>query len=285
MASTLTVAGGQAPGNRLRAAPVIYGPPEDLTSERPDTGRVKQDPDQQTGTEMNSLLDSAVAAHGGLGRWNQIKSITVDASITGAFWHIKGKGDALTDVRIEVDTTRERLTTDFASEDKRSVFEPHRVVVQRRDGALIETRDNPERSFDGHQFETPWDDIHLAYFTGEALWTYLNTPFLYTWPGFVTEEIDPIEVGGETWRRLKVTFPDHIETHTRQQISCFGPDGLLRRHDFAIDILGGVPSQLYATDYRDVNGIIIPATRRAYAEQGDDQIVMVAIDMNKITIR
>jgi hypothetical protein len=40
----------------------------------------------------------------------------------------------------------------------------------------------------------------------------------------------PIEVDGETWRRLKVTFPDHIKSHTRQQISCFGPDGLLRRH-------------------------------------------------------
>ena len=235
---------------------------------------------------MNDLLKAAVAAHGALDRWNRVQSITVDASITGAFWHLKGKGDALNDVRFVVDTTRERLTMDFAGQDKRSVFEPHRVVMQRRDGALTGARDDPERSFDGHQLETPWDDIHLAYFTGEALWTYLNTPFLYTWPGFATEEIAPIEAGGETWRRLKVTFPDHIKTHTRQQISCFGPDGLLRRHDFTIDILGAATeSQLYATDYRDVDGIIIPTTRRAYASEGDDQLVMVAIDMGKITIR
>jgi hypothetical protein len=58
---------------------------------------------------MNSLLESAVAAHGGLDRWNQIKSITFDASIAGAFWHVKGKGDALKDVRLEVDTTRLHL--------------------------------------------------------------------------------------------------------------------------------------------------------------------------------
>jgi hypothetical protein len=234
---------------------------------------------------MNPLLESAVAAHGGLDRWNQITSITIDASITGAFWAVKGKGDALRDVRFEVDTTRERLTMDFPGEDKRSVYEPGRVVLQHSDGTLIDARDNPERSFDGHQFETPWDDIHLAYFTGEALWTYLTMPFLATWPGFVTEEIAPIEAGGETWRRLKVTFPDHIETHSREQVFCFGPDGLLRRHDFAIDILGGVPSQLNATGYRDVDGIIIPATRRAYAPEGDGQLVMVAIDMDKITIR
>jgi hypothetical protein len=235
---------------------------------------------------MNDLLESAVAAHGGLDRWNQVKSITVDASITGAFWHLKGQDDALKDVRFEVDTTRERLAMEFAGQDKRSVFEPHRVVLQRRDGAPIAARDDPEKSFAGHQLDTPWDDLHLAYFTGEALWTYLNTPFLYTWPGFATEEIAPIEVDGETWRRLKVTFPDHVKSHTRQQISCFGPDGLLRRHDFTIDIVGGTAeSLLYATGYRDVDGIVIPATRRAYVSEGDDQFVMVAIDMGEIIIR
>ena len=38
---------------------------------------------------MNDLLDTAVAAHGGLDRWNQVKSITVDASITGALLALK----------------------------------------------------------------------------------------------------------------------------------------------------------------------------------------------------
>jgi hypothetical protein len=233
---------------------------------------------------MNDLLDSAVAAHGGLDRWNQVNSITVDASITGAFWHLKGQGDALKDVRLAVETKRQLVTIEFKGQGRRSVFEPHRVVMRASDGALIDARDDPERSFDGQQFETPWDDIQLAYFVSEAQWTYLNTPFLYTWPGFVTEEITPIEADGETWRRLKVTFPDHIKTHTREQISCFGPDGLLRRHDFTIDILGGVPSSLYATGYRDADGIIVPSTRRAYAQEGDNQVVMVAIDIGKITI-
>jgi hypothetical protein len=237
---------------------------------------------------MSELLENAVAAHGGLDRWNAIKSITVDASITGALFHAKSQPDALKNVHLEVDTTRELLTVDFVGQDKRAVFEPGRVAVQRRDGTLTGARDDPESSFDGHGFDTPWDDIHLAYFTGEAMWTYLSTPFLYTWPGFVTEEIAPIEVDGETWRRLKVTFSDHIKSHTRQQISCFGPDGLLRRHDFTIDILAGAPGMLYATGYRDVDGIIIPTTRRGYAWQGDYQLVpeplLVAIDMGEITI-
>jgi hypothetical protein len=234
---------------------------------------------------MNDLLASAVAAHGGLDRWNQVRSITFDASITGAFWYLKGQGDALREIRLEVDTTQQLVTIEFAGQDKRAVFEPHRVVVQRANGTLIEARDDPERSFDGHQFQTPWDDIHLAYFVGEAQWTYVNMPFLATRPGFVSKEIAPIEVDGETWRRLEVTFPDHIKSHSRQQIFCFGPDGLLRRHDFAIDLLGGVPSQLDATGYRDVDGIILPTTRRAYDQLSPDHPLMVAIDMSEITLR
>jgi hypothetical protein len=235
---------------------------------------------------MHDLLESAVAAHGGLDRWNKVKSITVDASITGGFWSFKNQADALKQIRFEADTARERLTMDFIGQDKRSVFEPARVEMRRNSGELIEARDDPEKSFDGQQFETPWDDLHLAYFTGEALWTYLNTPFLCADTRFATEEIEPVDVDGQTWRRLKVTFPDYIKTHTREQIFCFGPDGLLRRHDFAIDILGGVPSQLYASGYRDVDGIIIPTTRRAW--RGDNRIrdfLMIAIDMGEITIR
>lgn len=234
---------------------------------------------------MNDLLETALAAHGGLDRWDKITSITVSASITGAFWFVKHQGDALHNVRFEVDTTRQRLTMDFVGQDKRSVFEPDRVEMQRGNGELIIARDDPERSFDDQQFESPWDDLDLAYFTGEALWTYLNTPFAYTGPGFATEEIDPIEIDGEAWRRLQVTFPDQIKTHSRRQISCFGPDGLIRRHDFSIDLLGGAPSQLLATDYRDVDGIVIPTTRRAYGDELGPGQPMVAIDMGEITVR
>ena len=238
---------------------------------------------------MNDLLENAIAAHGGIDRWSQVTAITVNASVTGALFHVKGKPDALKDVRFEADTKRQRLIMDYVGQDKRSVFEPSRVVIQRRDGELIDARDEPEGSFGGHQLETPWDDIHLAYFTGEALWTYLNVPFLYSWPGFTTEEITPIEVDGETWRRLTVTFPEHVKSHTREQISCLGPDGLLRRHDFTIDILGGATGMLYATDSRNVDGIIIPTTRRGYAWQGDYQRIpeplLVAIDMGEVTMR
>jgi hypothetical protein len=234
---------------------------------------------------VNDLLADVLAAHGGLDRWNRIRAIRVDAAITGAFWEVKGKADAVKDVHFEVDTTRQRMTMDFAGQNRRSIFEPDRVVLQQDDGTLVDARDDPERSFDGHRVQTPWDDLHLAYFTGEALWTYLNAPFVFARRGFVCDEIAPIEADGETWRRLSVTFPGHIKSHTREQVFCFGPDGLLRRHDFTIDIVDpDTEAQLHAAGYRDVDGIVIPATRRAYTTVGEDRTVLVAIDMAGITV-
>jgi hypothetical protein len=237
---------------------------------------------------MNDLLQTAVNAHGGLKRWNQVKAIRVAASITGAIWFVKGQGDYLKNIVMTADTTRERMVTDFPGQDKRFVFEPDRIVMEKQDGTAIQSRDNPEASFAGQLRETPWDDIQVAFFQGEALWTYLNTPFLYTHDGFVTEEMEPIQVEGETWRRLRITFPDSVKSHTRVQISCFGPDGLLRRHDYTVDILGGATGLNYASDYRDVDGIIVPTRRRIYAWEGDYQPVMepllVKIDMGEITV-
>ncbi len=152
---------------------------------------------------MNELLSLAVKAHGGLDRWNKVKSLEVPASITGAIWFVKSQGDYLKDIVMTVDTTKERLVTDFPGQDKRFLFEPQRIVIEKTDGTPIEKRDNPEASFAGQVRDSPWDPIHVAYFQGEALWTYLNIPFLYTHEGFVTEEISPIHVDGETWRRLK----------------------------------------------------------------------------------
>src|SRR5579863_8551043 len=164
---------------------------------------------------MSSLLELAVKAHGGLERWYNVKSLKVAASITGAIWFVKSKGDALKNIVMTVDTKVERLVTDFPGQDKRSIFEPDRIVMEHVDGTPIESRHDPEESFKGQQRETPWDDIHVAYFCGEALWTYLNTPFLYTHEGFRTEEIPSIQADGETWRRLKVTFPDYVKSHTQ----------------------------------------------------------------------
>lgn len=48
-----------------------------------------------------------------------------------------------------------------------------------------------------------------------------------------------------------------------------GPDGSLRRHEDALDVLGGTAGLNYADDDRTVDGIVVPVTRRVYAADAD----------------
>ncbi len=237
---------------------------------------------------MNDLLQFAVDAHGGLDRWNALQSLRTEVSITGAIWQVKSKPDVFADVTLALELNAQRITSEPVSgAGKRSVLDGHQLTLETTDGELLQTRADPEASYVGQLRETPWDDLHAAYFASEALGTYLTTPFLYTYRGVETTEIEPIHENGEEWRSLQITFPDSIATHTRTQISRFGPDGLLRRHDYTVDILGGATGLNYAYDFQNVDGIMLPTHRRVYAYEGDYQKVpeplLVAIDIRSAT--
>jgi hypothetical protein len=236
---------------------------------------------------MNDLLAIAVEAHGGLQRWNEFATLTAELSVGGAIWQVKQQPGLLTDKIFEIETHTERLTiTPFTAPDRRCVFVRDRLALETLDGTVIESRDNPEASFADQTLATPWDKFHVAYFASEALWTYLTSPFLYTYPGFESEEIGPWHENGEKWRRLKVTFPDYIASHTKTQITHFGPDGLMRRHDYTVDILGGATGANYVSDYRDFQGIKMPTKRRIYAYDGNMQKIpeplLVSLDFGNV---
>jgi hypothetical protein len=235
---------------------------------------------------MNDLLTMALEAHGGLDRWNQLKALRANLSVTGALWHRKNRPDILKDISIEAQLHEERVATHLIGRNKRMLFTPDQVAIETEDGQLVERRDHPRSSFAGHDAETPWDDLHVAYFSSYALWTYLTIPFVYTYPGVVTEELPPWHEDGEEWRPLKVVFPDGIATHTREQISYFGQDGLLRRHEYTVDIIGGGRGLNYASKYRNAGGIMVPTERRVYPPDAQRRkvpsLVLVAIDIHDI---
>jgi hypothetical protein len=76
-------------------------------------------------------------------------------------------------------------------------------------------------------------------------------------------------------------------SHTREQVTHFGPDGLMRRHDYTVDVLGGATGANYSTNYREYQGIKVPTTRRVYAYDASGQKVpeplLVSIDIRSIS--
>jgi hypothetical protein len=235
---------------------------------------------------MDDLLKLAIEAPGGLERWHQFKVVRANVSITGAVWHLKGQPDVLKNVQVVAQLHRQHLVTHLTGEDRRTIFTPGQVSIESESGVVKETRADPTASFRGQSLDGPWDMLHVVYFASYALWSYLTIPFLYTYPGFVSEEIAPWEEDGEQWRPLKVTFPDSIVSHTRNQVSYFGPDGLLRRHEYTVDVLGNAPGLNYASDYRVANGLVVPHRRRVFAYDSEKRKVLepllVAIDIHQI---
>jgi hypothetical protein len=236
---------------------------------------------------MTHLLDVILEAHGAA-RWKRLRSIEGDMSITGLLWARKGWPDVLKNVRVIADIAEQHITYQpFTAEGLRSDYRPDRVAIDAVDGKHTKQRTNPREAFAGHKPETPWDDLHLAYFSGYAMWNYLNTPFMFALPGFATEEIEPWDESGATWRRLRVTFPESVATHSPEQVFYVGNDGLIGRLDYFANVTGGVPTAHYVSDYRDFDGIKIPTKRRAYVRKPDGMpvdTIGVAIDIAPIRL-
>jgi hypothetical protein len=236
---------------------------------------------------MSDLLDLAIAAHGGLDRWNAQRAVAVELSVGGALWDLKGQTGLFESCAYEADTHVQRAALGgFGALGQRVRFTPAQLVVEDATGQTIDVRDNPREAFADHTQGTPWDALHAAYFNGYALWTYLTQPFLYTYPGFETTELEPWEDAGETWRRLKILFPSEIASHTREQVTYFGSNGLMRRHDYTVDVLGGAQGAHYIDDYRDHGGLLTPHRRRVHPRGVDNQKIeapiLVSIDIARL---
>jgi hypothetical protein len=237
---------------------------------------------------MSDLRDLVLDAHG-IARWKTARTIEGDMSITGLLWARKGWPDALKRVHVTADIDSQRVSYQpFTQPDLRSVYRPDAVAIETSDGKSIKNRVNPQAAFQGHAVETAWDDLHLAYFSGYAIWNYLNTPFLFLLPGFKTEEIEPWDEHGEKRRRLKVTFPDSVTTHCPEQIFHVKGDSLISRLDYSAPVTGGMPTAHYTSEYRNFDGIRIATKRRAYRRKADGTPMMdaiaVAIDIADIRL-
>lgn len=134
-------------------------------------------------------------------------------------------------------------------------------------GATVEERADPRSLFFGRsglRRNLRWDALDTAYFAGYAMWNYLATPLLLTREGVEVREGEPWSApGGERWRRLDATFPEPLHTHSRQQTFWFGPDGLLRRHDYTAEVVGGwAKAGHLVSDHREFDGLVFPTRRR-----------------------
>jgi len=237
---------------------------------------------------MNQLLANVLEAHGGVTRWNKYQKVEAMIVTGGGFFALKGALQDSAPRHMSAWLHEERSSVlPYGSPDQRTMFTPDRIAIEKLDGTVVTERHAPRDSFAGHQMSTPWDPLQRAYFNGEAVWTYLTTPFVLAMDGVRVEETEPWQEGAETWRVLRAYFPGSIETHSFIQDFFFGEnDFMLRRHDYNVNIAGGFPAAQLTSNYATANGIYLPTRRRAYTRGPDrrpiQEMLMVSIDFSEV---
>ena len=236
---------------------------------------------------MIPLLANVIEAHGGLRRWNAHKRLTATIVTGGDLWALKGVDQDQAPRTIRIDLHRERASVEpFGKPGQHTEFSPEHIAIVAADGRIVAQRKNPRASFARHDMRTHWDPLHRAYFNGYALWTYMTTPFLLAADGFEVREIAPWHEGAEVWRGLRASFPAGVASHSGEQDFYFGPDMLIRRHDYRVEVAGNFPATQYVSDPVNVDGITTPTRRRIYLRDEDLMpmldTLLVSIDLSDV---
>ncbi|WP_205942683.1 hypothetical protein [Pedobacter psychroterrae] len=239
---------------------------------------------------MNDLLQLAVDAHGGMKRWNELSEAFVTMKIGGVLWESKQVPGFASIGRIRAKLHEQIYFNEpFLKEGQRSHFQNGTIAIETPDGSVIKERTHPREAFKGHTMETPWDDLHLAYFNAYATWTYLTLPFVLTYEGFQVEEVEGRMDNGEKCRVLKATFPDYLAYHSKEQKFYFGPNGLLRRLDYDVEVSKGASGAHYVHDYQEFNGIMVPTKRLVYPpDENNDPIkdlLVVSAELTEVSFK
>jgi hypothetical protein len=242
------------------------------------------------GGELN-LLDEVLASYGGANRWQQINTIRVHQIVGGALWPLKGVDSVINDSTVEIMLKEQRAWhRPLPTPGLRSSYSPDLVAIETDEDTpqTVESLTSPRDSFSGHDLQTPWSMLQLAYFAGYAMWTYLSEPYSLTFPEVHTEELGEWNEDGQTWRRLGVRYPPGIVTHSAEQVLYVDSDGLLRRRDYVVDIAARSPAAHYTDDHREFDGIVLPVRRVVYVRDRDDHrvadMVTVTIDIDDVSI-
>ncbi|MFZ5571486.1 MAG: hypothetical protein ACOZF0_13880 [Thermodesulfobacteriota bacterium] len=211
-----------------------------------------------------AVINEVIEAHGGADGWHCLEALEADISVWGLLFTMKRR-PVLDHVTVRANTKMPRFAfLDFPGPGQTGeLIGDEEVRILSGDGGILQRRERPRSFFRGLRRQLFWDDLDFLYFGGYATWNYLTTPFLFLREGFVFEFLPLLPKMPASWSRLRVTFPDDIPTHCRQQEFFFDHQRRLRRLDYTAEVIGGWAHAAHlCEDYRQFNGIEAPASRR-----------------------
>jgi hypothetical protein len=238
---------------------------------------------------VDALLERVLEAHGGVDRWKKLSALGARITYGGPFWELKGHADFVGVSTVEASIQKQYFRQFQESTGRTVLFDKsaNRVTVAGADGKIIEALDNPRSTFAGYTTETKWSLAQVAYFRSYASWHYLVEPYIFTWPGVESREVEPWTENGETWRVLSVTFPDSIDVHSQTQLYYFDDAGLLRRMDYQPVVNGDTQVAHYIRGEATFDGIVVPTKRHIHPRTEDRtpylSFLPITLDISDVT--
>jgi len=94
-------------------------------------------------------------------------------------------------------------------------------------------------------------------------------------------------ISSSSWLRLKVTMPDDLPVHSREQVFYFDDNWQLKRLDYVAEVVGGWAHAAHTcNNYRDFNGFRSPTHRRVRPILFGDKVlpgpILIALDIHNI---
>lgn len=200
-----------------------------------------------------SLLEEAIAAHGGMQRWRELKLIELTLRCGGIAMALKGRPGVLRELAASVDVRRPHVQFDRLGTFDAADGRPCGITRRLR-----------------------WSDQDVLYFTGYALWNYITAPFM-----LANDDVTVEELAG---RRLRATFPAELPTHSRKQTFHLGQDGRITRLDYTAEVFGPwARAANHCLVHERVDGLLF-ATRRRVVARGVPGPPLVTISIDDITL-
>ncbi len=188
-----------------------------------------------------SLATAVIAAAGG-SRWSEVERIDLTRTLGGAVWGLKRATGTVEHGLTHVDVRRQRTRIDsFGPTGGFAEYTPDRVTITTGRPGESEVLDHPREVVRRARCRHP-----LVTSTGRLLCRVHDVDvhdrgLVAPAPGVDTEEDGTWTEAGTSLRRLRVSYPSSITTHSRVQTLYVDGDDLVRRRDYEADVMGGGP--------------------------------------------
>jgi hypothetical protein len=213
------------------------------------------------------LLERAIERHGGWSIWQRLRSVTLGTRLLrGMLPNLKGNGRTFPLPPQVVVRPREMEAelVDYPTVGSRGFF-------SRGDVRLVDPHGSPTAhapalrdTFRGLRKYRRWSPLDALYFFGYALTHYHALPFALGEGQFLGYR--RARLGNEVLEGVVVRFSPLLHTHCERQVFFFDSTGVLRRHDYVAEIVGGwARGAHFWEDYEEVEGLLVAKRRHVVA--------------------